>query len=76
MRKTSLKELHVVRYADDIRIMCASKTDAVKVMQGAKKWLKSRLYLDVSDEKTRVINLTKGYGEFLGIKNQNEKQGW
>lgn len=75
MRKTSLKELHVVRYADDIRIMCASKTDAVKVMQGAKKWLKSRLYLDVSDEITRVINLTKGYGEFLGIKIRTKNKG-
>lgn len=75
MRKTSLKELHVVRYADDIRIMCASKTDAVKIMQGAKKWLKSRLYLDVSDEKTRVIDLTKGYGEFLGIKIRTKNKG-
>lgn len=75
MRKTDLKELHVVRYADDIRIMCSNKTDAMKVMQGAKKWLKSRLNLDVSDEKTRVIDLTKGYGEFLGIKIRTKSKG-
>lgn len=75
MRKTDLKELHVVRYADDIRVMCSNKTDAMKVMQGAKKWLKSRLYLDVSDEKTRVIDLTKGYGEFLGIKIRTKAKG-
>ena len=75
MRKTDLKELHVVRYADDIRIMCSNKTDALKVMHGAKKWLKSRLKLDVSDEKTRVIDLTKGYGEFLGIKIRTKAKG-
>lgn len=44
-------------------------------MQGAKKWLKSRLGLDVSEEKTRVIDLTKGYGEFLGIKIRTKTKG-
>lgn len=68
MRKTNLKELHVIRYADDVRIMCSNKSDAMKVMQSVKNWLKKRLKLDVSDEKTRVIDLTKKYGEFLGIK--------
>lgn len=75
MRKTNLKELHVVRYADDVRIMCANKADAEKVMQGAQKWLKTRLSLDVSEEKTRVIDLTKGYGEFLGIKIRTKTKG-
>lgn len=75
MRKTSLKELHVVRYADDIRIMCANKNDAEKVMQGAKIWLEERLKLEVSDEKTRVINLNKKYGEFLGIKIRTKNKG-
>lgn len=75
MRKTDLKELHVIRYADDIRVMCSNRTDAMKVMHGAKKWLKSRLHLDVSDEKTRVIDLTKGYGEFLGIKIRTKTKG-
>lgn len=78
MRKSDLKELHVIRYADDIRIMCSNKSDAMKVMQGAKNWLRKRLNLEVSDEKTRVIDLTKGYGEFLGIvirtKNKGDKK--
>ena len=76
MRKTELKELHVIRYADDIRILCSNKSDAMKVMQGAKNWLKTRLKLEVSDEKTKVTDLTKGYGEFLGIKiRTKEKAG-
>lgn len=74
MRKTNLKELHVIRYADDIRIMCSNKADAMKVMQGAKNWLNKRLKLQVSDEKTVVRNLTKQYGEFLGIKFRTKKK--
>ena len=75
MRKTGLKELHVIRYADDVRIMCSNKSDAMKVMQGAKNWLRERLKLEVSDEKTRVTDLTKGYGEFLGIKFRTKEKG-
>lgn len=67
MRKTNLKELHVVRYADDVRILCATYEDASKVMYAAKEWLKKRLRLDVSDEKTKVTNLRKKRGEFLGF---------
>ena len=74
MRKKNLKELHVIRYADDIRILCSNMEDATKVMYGAKKWLNERLKLEVSDEKTRVVNLKKKYGEFLGIKIRTKKQ--
>ena len=31
-------------------------------------WLKERLRLDVSPEKTKVVNLRKGYSNFLDIK--------
>jgi hypothetical protein len=31
-------------------------------------WLKDRLRLEISPEKTRVVNLKKHYSEFLGIK--------
>ncbi len=75
MRKRNLKELHVIRYADDIRIMCSNMSDAIKVMHGAKEWLEKRLKLEVSEEKTRVVNLTKGYGEFLGIKIRTKSKG-
>lgn len=75
MRKTGLKELHVIRYADDIRILCSNKSDAMKVMQHAKNWLKRRLKLEVSEEKTKVIDLTKSYGEFLGIKMRTKRKG-
>lgn len=40
-----------------------------------KKWLKERLYLDISPEKSKVVNLKKHYSEFLGFKIKIEKKG-
>lgn len=75
MRKTNLKELHTIRYADDIRILCSNKLDAEKVKDHAIKWLGQRLKLEISKEKTRVVNLNKQYGEFLGIKIRIKRKG-
>ena len=68
MRKTQLKEIHIVRYADDFRIFCPTKDCAERMLVAVTQWLKERLRLDVSPEKTRVVNLNKHYSEFLGIK--------
>lgn len=68
MKKTKLKEMRIVRYADDVRILCRTKTQANKTMLAAKQWLSERLKLKVSDEKTRVINAKRQYTEFLGLK--------
>jgi len=68
MRKTRLKEMYIVRYADDFRIFCKNADSAARTMAAVTQWLKERLRLDVSPEKTRVVNLTKQYSEFLGIK--------
>lgn len=75
MRKTNLKEMHTIRYADDIRILCSNKLDAEKVKDHAIKWLGQRLKLEISKEKTRVVNLNKQYGEFLGIKIRTKRKG-
>jgi group II intron reverse transcriptase/maturase len=68
MRKTRLKEMYIVRYADDFRIFCTNADSANRTMIAVTKWLKERLRLDVSPEKTRIVNLSKSYSEFLGIK--------
>ena len=68
MRKTRLKEMYIVRYADDFRIFCSNADSAARTMAAVTEWLKERLRLDVSPDKTRVVNLTKHYSEFLGIK--------
>jgi len=68
MKKTRLKEMFIVRYADDFRIFCRTREGAERTMLAVKQWLKQRLRLEVSPEKTRVVNLRKQYSEFLGIK--------
>ncbi len=68
MKKTNLKEMYIVRYADDFRIFCRTKDAATRTMAAVTQWLNERLRLQVSPEKTRVVNLKRQYSEFLGIK--------
>lgn len=68
MRGTQLKEMYIVRYADDFRIFCRTKTDADKTLIAVTQWLQKRLRLQVSPEKTRVVNVKRRYSDFLGFK--------
>lgn len=68
MRKTALKEMYLVRYADDFKIFCRKRSDANKAYLATKKWLAERLKLTVNDEKSKVVNLKKSYTDFLGFK--------
>ncbi len=73
-KNTKLKEMFIVRYADDFRIFCRTKTDAEKTLAAVTQWLKKRLRLEVSPEKTRVVNVKRRYSEFLGFKIKVHKQ--
>ncbi|MBD3879620.1 MAG: hypothetical protein SR1Q5_08050 [Quinella sp. 1Q5] len=42
MRKTNLKEMYIVRYADDFRIFCQTKTTAEKTKIVITQWLSER----------------------------------
>lgn len=75
MRKTGLKEMYIVRYADDFRIFCRSKSDANKAVIAVTQWLADRLRLTVSAEKTRVVNVKTKYSEFLGFKIKVQAKG-
>ncbi len=75
MRKTNLKEMYIVRYADDFRIFCRTKTAAEKTKIAITQWLKERLKLEVSQEKTRVVNVKRKYSEFLGFKIKVHSKG-
>lgn len=68
MRKTNLKEMYIVRYADDFRIFCRTKTEAEKTKIAVTQWIKERLRLEISQEKTRVVNVKRQYSNFLGFK--------
>jgi len=68
MKNTELKEMHIVRYADDFRIFCKTKEDAIRTKEAVTKWIEERLKLEVSPEKTRIVNTRKRWSEFLGFK--------
>lgn len=68
LRRSTLKEMYIVRYADDFKIFCRKRSDADKIFIAVRKWLKERLKLEISEEKSKVVNLKKRYSEFLGFK--------
>ncbi|MBD5401865.1 group II intron reverse transcriptase/maturase, partial [bacterium] len=75
LRKSRLKEMYIVRYADDFKIFCRKRSDADKVFIAVKQWLKDRLSLEISEEKSKVVNLKKHYSEFLGFKLKAVRKG-
>jgi group II intron reverse transcriptase/maturase len=68
LKKTNVKEMWIVRYADDFKIFCKNHESAIKTFHAVKGWLKDRLKLDISTEKSKVVNLRKRHSEFLGFK--------
>ena len=67
LRKGDIKEFYFVRYADDFKIFCKDYVTAKKIFIATTKWLKERLGLDISQEKSKITNLRKNKSEFLGI---------
>ncbi|EDT23168.1 group II intron reverse transcriptase/maturase [Clostridium perfringens] len=68
LKKTRLKEMRIVRYADDFKIFCRNYNSAKRTFYAIKGWLKDRLKLDISSEKSKIVNLRKHYSNFLGFK--------
>lgn len=66
-QKSKLKEIYIVRYADDFKIICRHKTDANKIFIATKFWLKERLGLDISPEKSGITDIRRSKTEFLGF---------
>ena len=68
LRKASeLKECYIIRYADDLKIMCRTRAEAERMFMAVKLWLKERLNLEISPEKSKITNLRKRPSEFLGF---------
>ena len=65
---SELKEIHVVRYADDFKIFCRDYDSARKTYSAVTNWLKERLLLEISEEKSGITNLEKNFMDFLGLK--------
>lgn len=66
LKKTKLKEMYIVRYADDFKVFTTNYKNAYKIMQAIKDFLKTRLKLDISEDKSKITNLKKNTSDFLG----------
>lgn len=56
----------IVRYADDILILCSSRTGAENAQQVARKILEGALHLTINERKTRIIHSREGV-PYLGV---------
>ncbi len=70
------KGIRFVRYADDFKILCPNYATAKYMLETTTEWLNKRLKLEVSEEKTKIVNLKRNYSVFLGLKIKiKEKNG-
>ncbi|WP_408006423.1 group II intron reverse transcriptase/maturase [Pseudalkalibacillus sp. A8] len=74
-KRTNLKEGYLVRYADDFKILCRDGKTAQRWYHAVRLFLKERLHLDISPEKSQIVNLRKRESEFLGFTIRANKKG-
>ncbi|MBT9282004.1 MAG: group II intron reverse transcriptase/maturase [Hydrogenibacillus schlegelii] len=67
LKKSRLKEGWIIRYADDFVILARDWRSAWKWYHAVKQFLRVRLRLEISPEKSKVVNLRRGPLEFLGV---------
>lgn len=65
---TNLKDGYIVRYADDFKIMCRTYDEAQRWYHATVDFLEKRLRLEVSPEKSKVLNLKRNSSTYLGFK--------
>ena len=68
VRKSKLKEIYIVGYADDFKILCKDYKTAQKIFIATKAWLNERLGLEINPDKSQITNVRKGKTEFLGFE--------
>ncbi|PRT25429.1 group II intron reverse transcriptase/maturase [Bacillus thuringiensis] len=69
LRNTSnLKEMFIVRYADDFKIFTRDHETARKAFHGVKKYLEAHLNLNCAKDKSKITNIRKKGSDFLGFK--------
>ena len=74
-RRTMLKEGYIVRYADDFKVLCRDWKTAQEWYHAVRSYLKDRLKLEISLEKSQIVNLRKRESEFLGFTIRANKKG-
>lgn len=74
-KRSNLKEGYIVRYADDFKVLCRDWRTAQKWYHAVRLFLKERLKLDISPEKSQIVNLRKRESEFLGFTIRANRKG-
>lgn len=74
-KRSNLKEGYLVRYADDFKVLCRDGKAAIRWYHAIRRYLKERLCLDISSEKSQIVNLRKRDSEFLGFTIRANKKG-
>lgn len=75
LKTSNLKEGYIVRYADDFKILCRDYKTAQKWYHAVRLYLKDRLKLEISKDKSQVTNLRKRKSDFLGFTIWAQKKG-
>jgi group II intron reverse transcriptase/maturase len=75
LKKTGLKEGYIIRYADDFKILCRDWKTAQKWYHAVKFYINERLKLDISEEKSQIVNLRKRSSDFLGFTIRATRKG-
>ena len=70
-----LKPMFLVRYADDFIIFTDNEENAHKILTACQDWIQTRLLLETSQEKSKIVNLKKHSIEFLGFTIKAIKKG-
>ncbi|WP_419879394.1 group II intron reverse transcriptase/maturase [Brevibacillus centrosporus] len=68
LHNTNLKPAYLVRYADDWVLITNSKTNAEKWKWRIQRFLKERLCLELSEEKTLITNVRAKAIKFVGFE--------
>lgn len=74
-KKTNLKSGYLVRYVDDVIIMCRSYEHAIRWYYAAVKWLSEFLGIQVDDQKSSVVNLKRKHVDFVGFSIKASQKG-
>ena len=64
----------MIRYADDLVVMCRSQEEARRALQLIQEWMES-VRLELHPEKTRIVDLHEAGFDFLGYHFQGGKPG-
>lgn len=67
------KRTPIVRYADDFVIICKSELEAIKIKSEIAVFLKEKIGLTLSEEKTKITHIRKGF-DFLGFNMRKYKR--